>query len=113
MQQIRVRARRLRHDASDAERHLWRFLRRGYLGGFRFRRQHPLAGYIVDFACPAAWLIVELDGGQHLEQAAYDAERTRKLESQGYRVLRFWNDEVLLRTEDVLAEILRQLESGA
>jgi very-short-patch-repair endonuclease len=102
----------LRGDLTDAERHLWRFLRRRNLGGFKFRRQHPVAGYVADFACVEAGLIVELDGGQHLQQEAYDVERSRKLGVTGYRVLRFWNDDALLRTDDVLAEILRHLPAG-
>jgi very-short-patch-repair endonuclease len=106
-------ARRLRNEATDAERHLWRYLRREQLAGFKFRRQYPMAGYIADFVCIPARLVLELDGGQHLDALGYDAERTRTIEAQGYRVLRFWNDEVLLRTEAVLEEVLRHLPRGS
>jgi very-short-patch-repair endonuclease len=112
MQSLRIRARQLRNEATDAERHLWRYLRREHLAGYRFRRQHPLAGYIVDFVCLSVGVVVELDGGQHAEAVAYDAQRTRLIEARGYRVLRFWNDDVLLRTDEVLAAILRELQSG-
>ena len=89
---------------------MWRRLRNRQLCGYKFRRQVPIAPYIVDFLCLDPPLIVELDGGQHLERTPEDDERTRFLQANGYRVIRFWNDDVLLRMEDVLAEILRQLE---
>lgn len=111
MQKKWIFARRLRNEATDAERHLWRYLRGGQLGGFKFRRQYPLAGYIVDFVCIPAGLVLELDGGQHLDARGYDAERTRAIEALGYRVLRFWDDDVLLRTDAVLEEVWRLLES--
>ena len=110
MQRIWIRAHHLRNESTDAERHLWYFLRRRQLGGHKFRRQNPLAGYIADFVCVLARLVVELDGGQHLDARAYDERRTEALQREGYRVLRFWNDDVLLRTEDVVAEIFRVLE---
>ncbi|KZC33959.1 MULTISPECIES: endonuclease domain-containing protein [Rhodanobacter] len=105
-----IRARQLRNDSTDAERCLWYFLRSEQLAGHKFRRQYPLAGYIVDFVCVPARLVIELDGGQHLDALAYDQRRTEALQREGYRVLRFWNDDVLLRTQDVLAEIFRVLE---
>ncbi|MHB1057865.1 MAG: endonuclease domain-containing protein [Rhodanobacter sp.] len=105
-----IRARQLRNDGTDAERRLWHFLRRQQLAGHKFRRQYPLAGYIVDFAGVPARLVIELDGGQHLDAVEYDRRRTEVLLREGYRVLRFWNDDVLLRTDDVLAEIFRVLE---
>ncbi len=105
-----IRARRLRNDGTDAERRLWHFLRCEQLGGHKFRRQYPLAGYIVDFVCVPGCLVVELDGGQHLDALEYDRRRTEALQREGYRVLRFWNDDVLLRTKDVLAEVFRVLE---
>jgi Protein of unknown function (DUF559) len=80
------------------------------LGGCKFRRQVPVASYIADFLCLEIKLIVELDGGQDVEQTAYDVQRTRVLESEGYRVVRYWNDDVLLRTSAVLEDILRALE---
>nr|WP_233843938.1 DUF559 domain-containing protein [Dyella sp. 2HG41-7] len=104
-----MRARALRHATTDPERHLWRFLRRENLAGFKFRRQYPIAGYIVDFVCVSAKLVIELDGGKHSESREYDVNRTRVIGSRGYRVLRFWNDDVLLRTESALEEIWRNL----
>jgi very-short-patch-repair endonuclease len=109
MQRIWTRARRLRNEGTDAERRLWHFLRHQQLAGHKFRRQHPLASYIVDFVCLPAHLVIELDGGQHLDELIYDEVCTHVLERQGYRVLRFWNDDVLLRTSDVVAEIYRVL----
>ncbi|MGC1547903.1 MAG: DUF559 domain-containing protein [Rhodanobacter sp.] len=113
MQRIWTRARRLRTHSTDAERHLWRFLRRNHLAGHKFRRQYPLAGYIVDFICVPVKLVIELDGGQHLDVQAYDLARTAMIEHHGYRVRRFWNDDVLLHTDAVLEEILRELEPRA
>ncbi|RZA37474.1 MAG: DUF559 domain-containing protein [Lysobacteraceae bacterium] len=109
MDSLRLRARRLRNFATDAERCLWQHLRLKQLGGYKFRRQVPVAGYIADFLCPELRLVVELDGGQHSERASYDGRRTAVLESAGYRVMRYWNDDVLLRTSDVLEDILRKL----
>ncbi|MET7143762.1 endonuclease domain-containing protein [Xanthomonas sp. PPL139] len=97
-------ARGLRRDMTDAERKLWRHLRNGGLLGLKFRRQHPMPPYVVDFYCEALKLVVELDGSQHLEAA--DAERTRYLQSQGMYVLRFWNNDVMLQADAVLESIL-------
>jgi very-short-patch-repair endonuclease len=110
MDRTRARARRLRSNPTDAEMKLWQFLRRRQLAGFRFRRQVPLAGFIADFACLEKNLIVELDGGQHVARARYDAHRTEALEALGYRVLRYWNDVVLKQMPEVLEDILRALE---
>ena len=79
--------------------------------GIEVQAPVSIAGYIADFACIEAKLVIEVDGGQHAEQAALDAERTRKLQINGYRVLRFWDNDVLLRTDAVLEEILRHLNS--
>ena len=106
-------ARALRHHGTDAEIKLWRFLRNRQLGGYRFRRQAPLGRYIVDFVCMDAKVIVELDGGQHAEHTRDDGIRTEYLERGGFRVLRFWNDDALLRTDDVLAVILGSLERSS
>ena len=106
-------ARTLRHNSTDAERRLWYYLRNRQLDGYRFRRQVPLGRYIVDFACIESKLIVELDGGQHAEQMAEDAERTNYLARGGLRVVRFWNDDVLLRTESVLEQILVALREAS
>ena len=100
-------AKLLRANTTAAERILWSVLRGKQMAALRFRRQQPIGPYIVDFFCPSAMLVVELDGGQHcLDQiAAYDEERTRFLESKGYRVLRFWNVEVI-RNRDSVAEAI-------
>ena len=109
MQRQWIRARQLRNESTDAERRLWYFLRRQQLDGHKFRRQFPLAGYIADFVCVPARLVVELDGGQHLAALEYDERRTEALQGEGYRVLRFWNDDVLSHTYNVVAEIFRVL----
>ena len=105
------RARGLRVGQTDAEQLLWHHLRHRRLQGWKFRRQHEIGLYIVDFVCPDAGLIVELDGGQHGEQMIYDEARTRKLTEEGYRVLRFWNNDVLTNIEGVLEVILEALAS--
>ncbi len=107
------RARRLRRDMTDAEHLLWRNLRNRHFSGWKFRRQHEIDRYIVDFVCPNARLIVELDGGQHAEMVEADADRTRRLEGMGYRVLRFWNNDVLANSEAVLGLILEAVASAA
>ena len=104
------KAQLLRKNQTDAERQLWRYLRNKQLAGFKFRRQHKIGVYIVDFVCPEKSLIVELDGGQHLEQFAYDLKRTGYLQLEGYQVIRFWNNEVINELEMVLEEIIRKLE---
>jgi very-short-patch-repair endonuclease len=100
-------ARSLRTTATDAERILWSALRTRQLGNLRFRRQHPIGPYIVDFFCPSAKLIVELDGSQHGtdEAVCHDDDRTRFLQARGYHVLRFWNIEVMKNRDSVLAAI--------
>lgn len=99
----------LRSSQTDAERLLWYHLRRRHLQGFKFRRQHILEGYIVDFVCLEKKLIVEADGSQHADQKAYDNQRTQILENQGFTVLRFWNNEILTNIEGVLEVILQHL----
>jgi len=106
-----TRARQLRNNTTDAERRLWARLRRRQIAGCRFRRQVPLGAFIVDFACLAARLVVEVDGGRHAEHARRDADRTRWLEDNGFRVLRFWNNEVLANSDGVIAEIARVLRA--
>jgi very-short-patch-repair endonuclease len=103
-------ARDLRKQLTDAERRLWYLLRRKQLEGFRFRRQAPVGKYIADFACFAERLIIEVDGGLHVDTQAYDETRTAWLESEGFRVLRFWNNDVLGNQEGVLERILEALK---
>ncbi len=102
----RDRARALRRDDTDAEARLWNALRARRLGGWRWRRQVPKGPFIVDFLCVEAGLVVELDGGQHTEQVAYDERRTADLEGLGLRVIRFWNSAVLTNREGVCDTIL-------
>jgi len=104
-------ARRLRRDMTDAERRLWHHLRRRQLLGSRFRRQFPIGPYIVDFACLEAKLVIEVDGSQHFD-ATGDVTRTDCLHERGYRVLRFWNNDVLVRTQQVLAVIHETLSAA-
>src|SRR5689334_16854123 len=109
MTSLLANARSLRAHATDAERCLWRHLRNRHLGAYRFRRQQPMAGYVVDFVCMRARLIVEIDGGQHADDLLHDLERTRDLARCGFRVIRFWNHEVLQQTDAVLESILEAL----
>ena len=102
-------ARSLRSNQTDAERLLWERIRAGRLEGHKFKRQQPLGHYIVDFVCFEAMLVIELDGGQHAEQVNEDAERTRWLTSQGFRVLRFWNNEVIENMDGVWAVVAAAL----
>ena len=104
------RARRLRTLMTDAENHLWTQLRRKQIDGFRFRRQVPVGGYILDFACLRAWLVIEVDGSQHGQARERDHLRTAWLESRGFRVLRFWDNDVLQQTGGVLEAIRRALQ---
>ena len=102
-------ARKLRRSSTDVERKLWHRIRDKQIEGFRFRRQRPIGKFIVDFICLDARLIVELDGGQHAEVVAYDERRKAFLESLGYRVLRFWNSDVLENMEGVLERVREEL----
>ena len=101
-------ARKLRRDMTDAERKLWSILRGRQLEGYRFRRQEPIDQYIVDFICFEARLIIEVDGGQHFESEA-DRKRDAHLEWRGFRVLRFWNNDVLSNPDGVFQIILDAL----
>jgi len=104
---MRDRARALRRNSTKAERVLWRCLRANQLGGFKFRRQQVVGPYIADFYCAAAQLIIETDGVTHDGRADYDERRTKYLEAEGYRVMRFFDREVLESTTAVLEEVLR------
>jgi very-short-patch-repair endonuclease len=103
----RATARRLRKGATDAENKLWRRLKHLEMRGTHFRRQMPIGDFVVDFACPAARLVIEVDGSQHREDETLvrDEKRTRWLESQGYRVLRFWNNDIARNVNDVMEAI--------
>ena len=105
---IRKNARAMRNVMTDAELRLWNELRAHRLMGLGFRRQLPIAGYIVDFACPAEKLIVEIDGSQHANDRdqTYDRVRTLRLQADGWTVLRFWNDDVLKDIDNVCMHIL-------
>ncbi len=106
--QISPHAARLRRDMTDVERKLWQAIRDRQLGGFKFRRQATIGPFVVDFLCAEKALIVELDGGQHDE--AVDAKRTAFLEAQGYRVIRFWNTEVMESFDGIREVILATLQ---
>jgi very-short-patch-repair endonuclease len=105
----RDRARRLRREQTDAERKRWSRLRSRKLGGIKFRRQVPIGPFIADFAVLNRKLMVELDGGRHAEQGARDAARTAFLNARGFRVVRFWDHEVLLDLDDVISRIMSSL----
>ena len=104
------KARNLRRASTEAEMLLWRQVRNRGLRGYKFRRQVPIGPYIADFACVSEGLIIELDGSQHHEMTDEDQERTRWMESAGYRVLRVWNNDVLHNMHRVLEAIIAELE---
>ena len=106
------RARRFRKQSTAAEGALWRLLRNRQLAGHKFRRQVPIGRFIVDFLCLERMLVIEIDGGKHQLRAQEDHERTLWLESQGYKVVRFWNNQVLAETEAVQEAILAALENA-
>lgn len=99
------KARRLRNNATETERLLWSRLKGAQLAGLKFSRQMPIAGFICDFVCRSRKLVIEVDGSQHVDAAGYDALRTEKIEAQGYRVIRFWNNDLTGNLEGVLQMI--------
>ena len=99
------KARTLRKNQTDVEKLLWQHLRNRQLCGYKFRRQFPIAPYIADFACLELKLIIELDGGQHADQISYDNQRRLFLEQRGFKVIRFWNNDVIENTAGVLESI--------
>src|SRR5690348_7894668 len=105
----RSAAKSLRIALTDAERKLWFHLRSRRLDGMKFRRQHPIPPYIVDFTCLKARIIIELDGSQHANER--DAARTRFLEARGFKIIRFWDNDVLRQTNAVLEAILSAVEN--
>ena len=106
----RTHAIELRKELTPAERKLWTLIRNDQLG-VNFRRQHAIGNYIPDFVCIEKKLIIELDGSHHLEQQEYDAERTKYLESEGYKVIRFWNNDVMNNIDGVILAILHAMEN--
>ena len=100
-----IRARGLRKNPTEAEKKLWSLLRLKQLDGHRFRRQAPIGPYIVDFFCPEAHLIIEVDGGQHGDALKYDEARTTWLTTQGHHVIRFWNNDILQNPDGVLLRL--------
>lgn len=100
---------KLRKESTPAEHKLWSRIRDDQLG-VTFRRQHAVGNYIPDFCCPKTKLIIELDGSQHLEQEEYDEERTKYLESDGYKVIRFWNNDVMNNIDGVILAIIHAME---
>jgi very-short-patch-repair endonuclease len=101
---------KLRKESTPAEHQLWSRIRNKQLG-VSFRRQHAVGNYITDFYSPGAKLIIELDGSQHFEQEGYDQERTKYLEAQGYKVIRFWNNDVMKDIESVIRAVILAMES--
>lgn len=109
--QIIKKARDLRSNMTDAEQKLWQYLRMRQMHGLKFRRQHPLDRYILDFACVEHKIAIELDGGQHADMVEKDTMRTAFLTSQGWTVLRFWNHQVFEQTGAVLDSIAASCKS--
>lgn len=105
-------ARRLRANQTDAETKLWHRIRNRQISGFKFVRQEPIGRYICDFVCREQCLVVEVDGGQHLESKR-DEVRDRYLAEQGYRVMRFWNNDVLSNIDGVLLVLDEALREAA
>ena len=104
-------ARKLRHEETEAEKRIWHFLRSRQIGT-KFRRQQPLEGYIVDFVSFERRLIIEIDGGQHADRSDYEERRTRCLEANGFRILRFWNNDVVENEEGVYERIMTELRTA-
>ena len=100
----------LRKNLTDAERRLWKMLRGRQMHGYKFRRQHPFLDFVLDFVCVDARLVLEVDGGQHGENEQADKARTKRLELAGFRVLRFWNNEVMENIEGVYEVVLQTLK---
>jgi very-short-patch-repair endonuclease len=106
---LKERARQLRHDQTEVEKKLWARLRARQINGVKFRRQHPIGPFIADFCCFEQRLVVELDGGQHASKTADDQRRSASLAKRGYRVLRFWDNEVMENIDGVLQQIAESL----
>jgi very-short-patch-repair endonuclease len=109
---LRIWAREMRRKMTDAEALVWKLVRNRRIAGAKFRRQHPIGRYILDFYCDEKKLAIELDGGQHMEAVDYDELRDVWLRAQGIKVLRFWNNQVLMETEAVMEAIYRTLTAS-
>jgi very-short-patch-repair endonuclease len=107
-----ARARTLRQSMTEAEIRVWRMLRAHRMNGHKFRRQVPIGRYIADFVCHEARLVVEIDGGQHDHASARETGRTSFLQTEGYRILRFWNNEVLANPAGVYEMIVSELAAS-
>jgi len=107
---MRDKARSLRTNQTKTENSIWRLVRTKQVKGLKFRRQHPIPPYIVNFVCIEKRLIIELDGGQHADAIEYDENRTKFLESKGFTVIRFWNNEVLDNIDGVYEVLLTYLD---
>ncbi len=105
-------ARKLRKNSTEQEKILWKLLRNNQVKNMKFKRQHPIGDYIVDFVCREKWLIIEIDGGQHNQEdnINYDLVRTKYLESRGFRVIRFWNSDIDNNIQGVYDAILKALD---
>jgi len=103
-------ARKNRKNPTPAEKKLWAHLKDRQVKGVKFRRQHAIGNYVPDFCAVKEKLIIELDGSQHLEQTEYDAERTKYFESLGYRVIRFWNNQIMKELDGVILVIIHTLD---
>jgi very-short-patch-repair endonuclease len=108
---MKERAKYLRRNMTDAENRMWYYLKNRRLSGYKFVREHVIGHYIADFVCREKKLVIEIDGGQHMEAVEYDELRTKNLESHGYRVLRIWNHEVFKNIQGVMDGILNLLET--
>ena len=108
--QLKERSRDLRKNLTDAEQKLWQKLRSKQIQGNKFRRQFVLGNYIVDFICLDKRLIIEVDGGQHMDNVDYDSQRDEWLKNQNFKVIRFWNNQVLSEIDSVLEVIVKNLE---
>jgi very-short-patch-repair endonuclease len=104
-------AKQLHRNMTPAEVRLWARLRAHRLEGIHFRNQHAIGNYVVDFCAPRKKLIIELDGSQHMEKEGYDKKRTEYLESKGYTVLRFWNNDVMNDIDSVIRAIIQAMDA--
>ena len=109
-ERVHQRARIFRKNMTDAEQAIWQSVRNRQLGGFKFRRQKPIGPFIVDFVCVEKKIVIEIDGGQHALNTVHDIKRSDFLRNKGYRILRFWNSDVLKEKNAVLEEILLHLK---